>query len=147
MKRVVTGAAADGRDGILAEGAIEPAAGRPGSSNQTRLHWAVPERPVLPHDGYDPLAAALTPMPAPGEGRFMTVTFAPGSGAPMHATPTVDFVAVMAGELWLVMPDGSESRLSAGDTVVQNGTLHAWENRSDAPCTIAATMIGAHRND
>lgn len=143
MKRVVTGRGSDGRDTIMCENGVEPAAGMPGSASQTRLCWATPDGIVLPGDGTDPVAAAVMSMPAPGEARFVFVTFAPNSASPMHLTPTMDCVAIVSGELWLVMEDGSEARLAAGDAVVQNGTRHAWENRSGQPCTIAATMIGA----
>lgn len=143
MKRVVTGRGSDGRDTITHESAVDPVAGMPGSTNQTRLCWAMPMAVTLPADGSDPVAAGIMSMPAPGEARFVLVTFAPNSASPVHVTPTVDCVAVVAGELWLVMEDGSEALIVAGDAVVQNGTLHAWQNRSDQPCTIAATMIGA----
>jgi hypothetical protein len=33
--------------------------------------------------------------------------------------------------------DTEEVALTAGDTVVQRGTNHAWSNRSDKPCRIA----------
>jgi len=33
--------------------------------------------------------------------------------------------------------------LRPGDWVVQNGARHAWLNRSDEPCVIAAIFLGA----
>ena len=33
------------------------------------------------------------------------------------------------------------SGVSAGDTVVQRGTNHAWSNRSNAPCVVAFVLI------
>lgn len=143
MKRVVTGVGADGRDTILWQDDVEPIAGMPGSSNETRLCWSSPARIALPSDGSDPVVERTMSMPNPGEARFLFLTFAPQSATPVHATPTLDYVTVVSGELWLVMEDGGECRLAAGDAVVQNGTRHAWENRSAVPCTIAATLIGA----
>lgn len=144
MKRIVTGRGEDGRDTVLIDDAVTGIAGMKGSTNETRLCWATPTHLHLPGDGTDPVENGVMSMPAPGEARFLFVTFAPGTSTPVHATPTIDFIAAVAGELWLVMEDGSESRLIAGDAVIQNGTRHAWENRSGLPCTIAATMIGAH---
>jgi hypothetical protein len=33
--------------------------------------------------------------------------------------------------------------LTAGDTVVQRGTNHAWSNRSDKPCVVAISSHDA----
>jgi hypothetical protein len=34
--------------------------------------------------------------------------------------------------------------LEAGDTVVQNGTRHAWRNRGTEPCRLVVAIFGAH---
>src|SRR5687767_13184017 len=60
-------------------------------------------------------------------------------GAPhpyMQKTRTLDFCLVIEGEITLVL-DTEEVHLSAGDTVVQRGTNHAWSNRSGKSCVIA----------
>jgi len=64
----------------------------------------------------------------------------------MHTTDTVDFDVVISGEVCLELDDGAEVRLGPGDCVVQNGTRHAWRNRSAAPCTLAVALIGARRD-
>jgi mannose-6-phosphate isomerase-like protein (cupin superfamily) len=63
----------------------------------------------------------------------------------MHTTDTVDFDVIVSGEVWLELDDGKELLLKAGDCVVQNGTRHAWRNRSSQPCVIAVCLLGAHR--
>jgi mannose-6-phosphate isomerase-like protein (cupin superfamily) len=63
----------------------------------------------------------------------------------MHTTDTVDFDVVVSGEAYLELDDGAEVQLKAGDCVVQNGTRHAWRNRSTEPCVIAVTLVGAER--
>jgi mannose-6-phosphate isomerase-like protein (cupin superfamily) len=63
----------------------------------------------------------------------------------MHTTDTVDFDVVVSGEVVLELDDGREVLLKAGDCVVQNGTRHAWRNRSAANCVIAVTLVGAER--
>ena len=63
----------------------------------------------------------------------------------MHTTDTVDFDVVVSGEVVLELDDGAEVLLKAGDCVVQNGTRHAWHNRSSANCLIAVTLLGAQR--
>lgn len=63
----------------------------------------------------------------------------------MHTTDSVDFDVVLSGEVWLEVDDGKEVLLKAGDCVVQNGTRHAWHNRSAEKCVIAVTLLGATR--
>src|SRR6476620_2704044 len=60
----------------------------------------------------------------------------------MQKTRTLDFCFVIEGEITLVL-DKEEVHLSAGDTVVQRGTNHAWSNRSSHPCTIAISSHDA----
>ncbi|WP_222400554.1 cupin domain-containing protein [Rhizobium leguminosarum] len=61
----------------------------------------------------------------------------------MHKTPTIDYVLMLSGELWLELDRGEKRRLTAGDIVVQNGTRHAWRNLSYGPARILSVMIGA----
>lgn len=62
----------------------------------------------------------------------------------MHKTDTIDFEYVVSGEVWLELDDGVV-HLRAGDTVVQNGTRHAWRNKSSEPCQMVVCLICAHR--
>jgi hypothetical protein len=64
----------------------------------------------------------------------------------MHTTDTIDFDVVISGEVWLELDDGAEVKLGPGDSVVQNGTRHAWHNRTSEPCTLAVALIGARRD-
>ena len=65
----------------------------------------------------------------------------------MHTTNTVDFEYVISGEVWLELDDGVEVHLRAGDSVVQNGTRHAWRNKSSEPCQMVVVLVGAHREE
>lgn len=60
----------------------------------------------------------------------------------MHQTDTVDFLVILSGEVWMIL-DEEEVLLKQGDTCVQRGTLHAWSNRSDKPCTLAGVLVDA----
>jgi len=64
----------------------------------------------------------------------------------MHTTDTIDFEIVLDGEVWLELDDGVEVHLRPGDTVVQNGTRHAWRNHGTEPCRLAVFLIGAHHD-
>jgi hypothetical protein len=63
----------------------------------------------------------------------------------MHTTDSVDFDVVVFGEVVLELDDGVEAVLNPGDCVVQNGTRHAWHNRSAEKCVLASCLIGAAR--
>lgn len=63
----------------------------------------------------------------------------------MHTTDTIDFEYIISGEVWLELDDGAMVHLSAGDTVVQNGTRHAWRNLGTEPCRIVVFMVGVPR--
>jgi quercetin dioxygenase-like cupin family protein len=58
----------------------------------------------------------------------------------MHATDTLDFVAVLDGEIVLGLDDG-EHHLAQGDCVVQRGNVHRWRVAGDRPCTYAVVMV------
>ena len=62
--------------------------------------------------------------------------------AHMHRTRSIDYAIVLSGEIWAVM-DVGETKLVAGDVLIQRGTYHAWDNRGDAVCRIAFVLIDA----
>jgi len=63
----------------------------------------------------------------------------------MHTTDTIDFEYVVSGRVVLELDDGATVELGPGDTVVQNGTRHAWRNPFDEPCRMVVCLIGAER--
>jgi len=63
-----------------------------------------------------------------------------GKDALMHRTDTIDYIIVLEGEIYAILEDG-ETRLTAGDVLIQRGTTHSWENRSDAICRMAAILV------
>jgi hypothetical protein len=75
---------------------------------------------------------------APGLLRYMDLSD-PG----MHTTDTIDFEVVLEGTVILELDDGAEVTLTAGDTVVQNGTRHRWKNGGDTTARLAVFMCGA----
>lgn len=52
----------------------------------------------------------------------------------------------MSGRVVLELDDGATRELSAGDTVIQNGTRHAWRNPFDEPYVVAVVLVGAHHD-
>ncbi|WP_284653263.1 cupin domain-containing protein [Flavobacterium terrisoli] len=65
------------------------------------------------------------------------------AGAPhplMHRTQTVDYGIVLEGEITMIL-DRGETTIKAGDIIIQNGTNHAWANRSGNICRMAFVLI------
>ncbi|KAJ3894775.1 hypothetical protein GG344DRAFT_40364, partial [Lentinula edodes] len=68
----------------------------------------------------------------PANGANVQITeLAPGTITPNHRTSSLDCNFLLAGELVLVMEDGSETALTQiGDSVVMKGGMHLWKNPS-----------------
>ena len=114
---------------------------RPSGASGSALRRAAGRRSEPPQ--IDDIEAAVAEFEAglPGLPGYMEPD-APG----MHTTDTIDFEVILDGEVWLELDDGVEVHLKPGDTVVQNGTRHAWRNHGDQVCRIAVFLIGAHHD-
>jgi quercetin dioxygenase-like cupin family protein len=95
----------------------------------------VPSNTVLSNTG-----SAVTVPPAPNGTKIRINEFPPGVVSPMHRTQSVDYGIVLEGEVVLVLDD-SETTLRPGDVVVQRGTAHRWENRTEATARMAFILI------
>lgn len=63
---------------------------------------------------------------------------------PLHAQDSLDYIAVLAGEIDLVMPNDTR-RMRAGDVLVQAGTLHSWVNPTDETCRLLVVVLTGRR--
>jgi quercetin dioxygenase-like cupin family protein len=149
-RRVVTGHDARGRSVFTSDGPV-PAAGAAPSGSLFYELWATDAAPApigteLNDTGSndtgssDPAAGPLSVAPAPNGTKIRINELPPGAGSPVHRTQTVDYGIVLDGEVVLVLED-SETVLRAGDVVVQRGTSHRWENRSEATARVAFILI------
>ena len=59
-----------------------------------------------------------------------------------HRTKSIDYAIVLDGEIDMLMDD-SEVHLKPGDVLIQQGTNHAWVNKSEKNCRIAFVLIDA----
>jgi quercetin dioxygenase-like cupin family protein len=107
------------------------------------LRWA--PRSSAPQQASDPAAeaaeAAETAQMLPG----LLDVFEPGHGG-MHTTDSVDYGICLEGELYLELDNGEEVLVTPGTVVVQQGTRHAWHNRSDQTALMCYVLIGAERD-
>jgi hypothetical protein len=104
------------------------------------LIWTVPPDPPGGMQALTPEIVAIMNERLPG----LVDAMEPDNPG-MHTTDTIDFDIVLSGEIWLELDDGAEVKLSTGDVVIQNGTRHAWHNRSDGPTVMISALVGASR--
>jgi mannose-6-phosphate isomerase-like protein (cupin superfamily) len=161
VRRVVVGLSPSGRSTVLFDGpppnTIEPLPGLVFSDiwENTSIDATWPKTD-------DSADRPIHLEPAPNQSIFKIVTYPPAGsfcdsdwakvyetigasshsndGGAFHHTSTVDYVVVAAGEICCLLEEG-EVLLKAGDVLVQQGTNHAWINRSDRPATIIGIMI------
>jgi quercetin dioxygenase-like cupin family protein len=63
----------------------------------------------------------------------------------MHRTISLDYIAVMSGEIVLRLDGGEEKIVKAGEYIVQKGVNHQWINRTQEQCRIMVVMVGAEK--
>jgi hypothetical protein len=173
IRRVVTGHDATGKAIVLIDGPSPYKNVRPGSGTAARLLWVTDRTPADMAGSADRANVKIGIAPPAGGSIFRIVDFPPTTDeeiaklgndfmqaqishgdhggskyrAPthpfMHRTQSIDYAIVMAGEIDMLVDDGKEIHLAAGDVLVQQGTNHAWINRSGKPCRIAFILIDA----
>ncbi|WP_336883232.1 cupin domain-containing protein [Rhodococcus globerulus] len=177
LRRVVTATDAAGKSLIESDGAppniVTPPSG--GGLSWADL-WVVPAVPTDVDSSGDQAPGLMNIDPAPGGISWKRVTIAPRSRqaeidmsgfvdevrelAPgmqtggehdpeipgRHRTASVDLLTVLEGEVWLEL-DSGEVCIRAGDFLVQRGTWHGWNNRSDDDCVVAVVMISTKSPD
>jgi quercetin dioxygenase-like cupin family protein len=145
-RRIVTGHDASGKSVVLSDGP-NPKTLDIGTAAFHEV-WITDAMPV-PIAADEPEATDRpVRVPPPANGVIVRYTeMAPGGESPMHRTETVDVGIVLEGETWLLLDDGSETRVGPGDAVVQRGTMHAWVNRSDRPVRMVFVLIDGTISD
>jgi len=152
-RRVVTGHDQNGKSIVLSDG--PPPQNHPmhGSALGADFFemWNDPD--VVPRLSSAPPAEPndrpFTIMPPAGHLIRVIDIYPPQMGGKrtvMHRTRTLDYAVVIEGEVVLILED-SEVLLRKSDVVVQRGTNHAWENRSDTMARMVFFHIDAQFSD
>ena len=147
-RRVVTGHDKTGKSVVLSDGPPpqhHPMHGAEVGADFFEIWNSTRPVPALSAQESEPNERAFTIMPVSGHLLRIIEIYPPSQGGKrtvMHRTRTLDYVVVIKGEIVLVLDD-SEVTLRAGDVVVQRGTDHAWENRSNQPARMAFFHIDA----
>jgi mannose-6-phosphate isomerase-like protein (cupin superfamily) len=164
MKRVVTGHR-NGKSVILEDADMQPQI--IGSLGDGTIMWWTKGIPNIPVEEEKKNQLKLD-IPKPGEIRLTLSTLVPDEeflrkereegkdpvkqwrevfhdDLGMHTTDTIDYDIILSGEIWMEVDDGVEVHLKPGDCLIQNGTRHAWRNKSSENCVMASILIGAKR--
>lgn len=145
VRRIVTGHDREGKSIVVADGPPPPASA-PSSRvvNFVEL-WSTQSDPAElgAEIAKEPTERPFSLGPGAHGSVLRLVDFAPeppGATPRMHRTETLDYGIVLEGEIYMILDD-SETLVRAGDIVVQRGTDHAWQNRSNAPCRMAFILL------
>jgi quercetin dioxygenase-like cupin family protein len=145
IRRIVTAHDTAGKSVVIKDDQV-PVAHFPGAEDWDARSALVWTTGAVPADNVDDLVGSERPSGATlNGGSVVRVTeLGPGFVSAMHRTLSIDYVAVLSGELELELDGGTVVRLQQGDVVVQRGTNHLWRNPSqDTPCRFLASMIEA----
>jgi hypothetical protein len=146
-RRVVTGNSPDGTPVVHSDTWIDL------DDGGVHATWGADGAPNLSIDGSIPDPIGLTPPPGgcrvvrfvvPASDGYGQIDELEGSVAGvLEARNTVDAIVVLSGEAYIQHGNGDEVHLSAGDVLIQNGTSHAWCNRSTVPMVGVSFIVGA----
>jgi quercetin dioxygenase-like cupin family protein len=157
VRRVVTGHDEEGTAVFRSDGPPPLTVDAPGGYGVSELLWLDgPVRsyddgvdrtgdgfPLEPPPGGASVRIVRLPPPAPDaspDDRWLRVAGDDPAEPGMHATDTLDVVAVLHGSIALGLDDG-EHELHRGDVVLQRGNRHRWRVVGDEPCTYAVFMF------
>jgi len=143
IRRIVTGHDADGK-AVIDNDAVMTNVHQLRSGNLQTLIWVTDDTPAEVDGDEDPAERTLDIEPPATGSVFRILELRPGKDAYMHRTDTIDYAIVMSGECDMLLDDGKEVHMKAGDVMVQRGTWHGWANRTSEPCQIAFILIGAN---
>lgn len=141
FRRVVTGHSADGKAVVRSDEVVGSTPRLPGY--EARVVWCTGRFPASnDEDRFDDGA----PGPKGSRVLFRVAEFDPAEAehANMHRTETQDVALVLSGRLDLVLDSGEVvEQLTAGDFLVQRGTMHSWIARGDEPVRVLFVLIDA----
>ena len=141
IRRIVTGHDDEGNATVVideAEAAFRST--RPGV--EAAVLWTTQGFPV-DNDGFEDTSTRAAGTTLENGTVFRVVSFGPGASPRFHRTDSIDYAAVISGEIDMELDRGEVIHVRAGDVLIQRGTAHGWMNRGTEPCVIAFALIAA----
>ncbi len=141
IRRIVTGHDQDGKAIVTSDATMTNVKVMP-TGHKGCVMWVTDDTPAAVSGDADPALREMGIAPPPRGSVLRILELAAGKQAAMHRTDTLDYCIVLEGECAMLLDDGEEVILSAGDVLIQRGTWHGWENRGEGPCRLAFVLIG-----
>ncbi|KPI40614.1 uncharacterized protein AB675_10790 [Cyphellophora attinorum] len=104
--------------------------------------WATKSHPAPISDPGDSAKADDIGMVTPGSVARI-VDIPPHTKGGLHRTISLDYILVLEGSVTLSLDDGSRTVVKKGELVVQQATMHGWDNESDEWARIFCVMLQA----
>lgn len=138
-RRVITGIDTEGKSCVTIDGPLLDL----GAGGGGKLAWRTDSVPADNSGTGDvaPATFGFDLMHAGGT-LFMVMEFAPGGPEFWHATDTIEYVAMLEGEITLDLEAGPVT-IRAGDVLVDRGVVHSWRNDSGEPARAAIVIVPA----
>jgi quercetin dioxygenase-like cupin family protein len=104
--------------------------------------WTTHSHPAPVDEPIDRAKADDIGMVTPGS-VVRIVDIPPHSKGGLHRTISLDYILVLEGSVTLSLDDGSRTVVRKGELVVQQATMHGWDNESDDWARLFCVMIPA----
>ncbi|KLO08019.1 hypothetical protein SCHPADRAFT_917046 [Schizopora paradoxa] len=154
VRRIVTGHDSSGKS-IFLEDKIVPA--HTFSENSTASFTGLYRHDEFPASNQDTpgadgkvafndlIATKPKELVTPTGSTLWAVDTPPHNKSPFHRTESLDYGIVAKGTITLILDDGERVKLSAGDVIIQRGTIHEWINEGDEWSRVYFVMIASEK--
>ena len=71
------------------------------------------------------------------------VDFPPRSRGMVHRSMTLDYIFVLKGQVVLTLDDDSRTTIKENEAVIQQATMHGWDNETDDWARLLCVLIKA----
>lgn len=138
VRRIVTGHTAEAVSVVAHDSELKSL---PGSNVETRLLWSSESSPadIAPTDDRGDVQMGLYNNGS----SLRIVDFPPKSVGFVHRTITLDYLVVLKGTITLTLDDGSRTQAGEGTVLVQQGTMHGWDNETDEWARLLCVLLPA----
>ncbi len=142
IRRVVTGHDTDGKAIFTSDNEFETVVIPSGDAAMTTL-WTTA---TVPADLNDPTDGSKRDAGTTLKGGSVIriVDMLPSACSPLHRTHSIDYGIVISGQIELELDNQIKKTMSAGDVIIQRGTIHLWRNPSPTEiCRIVFVLTEA----
>ncbi|KAJ5240516.1 uncharacterized protein N7469_002107 [Penicillium citrinum] len=136
LRRVVT--THDGsKSAILSDAYLDPSEGFAAKAATIWMTKRYPAEIVINDPSDDPRSKQMYSRGS----LIRVVDFPPNSTGHRHRTQSLDYAIILQGEMEMLLDDGSKTKLQAGNVIVQQATMHQWNNPTDKTSRVVFVLL------